>query len=474
MKLSSALQAKILKNPLNTILRSESQNSEQPLLKCKYEYSKKYDLPVNFSGNKTWGTYWTPVYNQGECGSCYAFATTSMLADRFNIQSAGKYYIQLSPTKMILCGKEFQNPDSEEIISKEIANTKQPYAEKIYSESELTIQEYACKGNTLYNALHYLYIFGVTTQDCLPYTENLDVDGKKFQDIKDISTNKSLPLCTHVTGEYADMCSDKTTPERLYRAYGIYIVPGVAKQNGSEETIQQEIYKWGPVVSAFKVYPNFYTFDPLKDIYKWDGKGEQVGGHAIEICGWGVAEDGTKYWEVANSWGEDWGNQGLFKMLRGINECEIEENVFAAIPDFFYPDGYIVDNDLINCVGKFVNLRKALDDNKDPKGEGIDPSTGYSYRVMDSMKLDFTRPVPLDQLPNRDEFVAGQLKPKNAKLSSIKVTNWVSKNKQTLLIIGGIVLIIAFIIIIIILLKSKKVEHRELPYTGVINNQYYH
>ena len=56
------------------------------------------------------------------------------------------------------------------------------------------------------------------------------------------------------------MCSDKTTPERLYRAYSIYAVPGVESQNGNEESIREEIYKWGPVVSAFKVYPNFYTY----------------------------------------------------------------------------------------------------------------------------------------------------------------------------------------------------------------------
>lgn len=37
--------------------------------------------------------------------------------------------------------------------------------------------------------------------------------------------------------------------------------------------------------------------------------GEQVGGHAIRILGWGV-ENGTPYWLAANSWNTDWGDNG--------------------------------------------------------------------------------------------------------------------------------------------------------------------
>ena len=61
--------------------------------------------------------------------------------------------------------------------------------------------------------------------------------------------------------------------------------------------------------------------------------GEVLGGHAVKILGWGT-ENGTPYWLVANSWNYDWGDKGYFKILRGSNECGIEEDIFAGIPKF--------------------------------------------------------------------------------------------------------------------------------------------
>ena len=39
--------------------------------------------------------------------------------------------------------------------------------------------------------------------------------------------------------------------------------------------------------------------------------------------GYGV-EDGVKYWLLANSWNENWGDKGYFKVLRGENHISIE------------------------------------------------------------------------------------------------------------------------------------------------------
>lgn len=59
--------------------------------------------------------------------------------------------------------------------------------------------------------------------------------------------------------------------------------------------------------------------------------GDVMGGHAVKIIGWGV-DDGTPYWLVANQWNENWGEKGLFRILRGSNECEFESDIVGGLP----------------------------------------------------------------------------------------------------------------------------------------------
>jgi cathepsin B len=40
------------------------------------------------------------------------------------------------------------------------------------------------------------------------------------------------------------------------------------------------------------------------------------------------------YWLVANSWNKGWGDDGFFKIKRGVDECGIEDMAVAGIPKF--------------------------------------------------------------------------------------------------------------------------------------------
>jgi len=91
--------------------------------------------------------------------------------------------------------------------------------------------------------------------------------------------------------------------------------------------IQTEIMTNGPVEASFSVYEDFETY--LTGVYVHK-TGQYLGGHAVKFIGWGV-DNGTPYWTVANSWNQDWGEKGFFRIIRGVNECGIEASIVAGM-----------------------------------------------------------------------------------------------------------------------------------------------
>lgn len=57
-----------------------------------------------------------------------------------------------------------------------------------------------------------------------------------------------------------------------------------------------------------------------------------LGGHAVKLIGWGV-EKGVDYWLMLNSWGPTWGDNGLFKIRKGTNECYVDDYMTGGVPD---------------------------------------------------------------------------------------------------------------------------------------------
>jgi len=410
-RLSSALLTKISQRPTLTMLRSTNPQTEaqyNQLPKANLG-SRNIAVPTVFDGREVWKGLLTPVRNQGRCGSCWAFASTSALADRFNIQSLGLLHLELSPAKLILCdfmGQEFDvvHPETD--------------TEQLDQINVDALNKGACRGNTLFDAWRYLYVIGTNQEDCLPYDQILGGEFE-YNSLSKFSKNSQLPLCS-ITGPIGDMCANVSTdmlsgdeygtPARFYRCIHYYAVAGVAKDGGDESVIRHNIFCWGPVSTGMVVYADFYNFDASKEIYDWNGQGQPVGGHAIEIVGWGE-QNNKPYWIVKNSWGTSWGHQGYFYMARGKNCCQIEENVIVGVPDFFYPQDYTVQNPS-NFVWaetpKSVEERKEIDTQLTITGGGIDPTTGYTRRVMVSKPwFNFFPPITISQLPEWNSFVAG-------------------------------------------------------------------
>jgi len=409
-KLSASIKAAIQARPTETILVGEDQKikNRRTTYLPKIRPEHKINIPDSFDGRKVWSGLLTSVMNQGKCGSCWAFASTSMLANRFNIQSMGLIHIELSPSKLILCdwqGKELSIAHPEEML---------------YVSAELNTQAFensACYGNTLADACRYLHEIGTPTEECVPYTHNLGIKSD-IQNIGAFESVSRLPLCNSITGPLGDMCSDfyidkhtgeeGGTPERFYKALYFYGI-GDGEEN-NEYYIRDDIYKWGPISTGMKVYPDFYTFNSSKDIYSWNGEGPQVGGHAIELVGWGK-EGNTDYWIAKNSWGTEWGIKGYFRIKRGVNMCELEDNCVGVLPDFFSPNNtkvYIRNNN--GNVEKSVReLRSDIYTMISATAGGIDPETGYTRRVISEMPwVNLSTPVSWEDIPKWDNFIAGK------------------------------------------------------------------
>jgi len=409
-KLSTSLKLKIEDHPTQTILQSTTDET-------KHEFStapkaihidKNIKIPDTFDGRIVWKGLINPPRNQGNCGSCWAFASTGSLADRFNIQSLGQINVQLSSAKLILCdwqGKELDilRPD---IDTSELTDINTQIVRKT-----------SCYGNTLFDAFRYLYTIGTSTEKCTPYDSTLGGQ-LDFRKLGQFQTAADLPLCTTVAGTMGDMCSnhvynketgvEEGDPQRFYRCFLFYTIPGIEEQGGNEELIRHDIFRWGPIATGIEVYPDFYDFDASKDIYQWNKEGPKVGGHAISIVGWGE-EDNVKYWIIKNSWGTNWGDGGYFRMIRGVNNCKIEENCMAGSPDFFYPLGYILPQELpVAETAGIVKSRYEIVTSLDIAAGGINPETGYTRRIMTIRPWrDYSRPVDLENLPDWNKFVAG-------------------------------------------------------------------
>jgi len=84
----------------------------------------------------------------------------------------------------------------------------------------------------------------------------------------------------------------------------------------------EEVSMWGPISCSVAVTQELHDYKGGIFIDKTDRKSFD---HEVEIVGFGV-ENGTKYWHIRNSWGSNWGEQGFFKLIRGINNLAIETN----------------------------------------------------------------------------------------------------------------------------------------------------
>ena len=302
------------------------------------ETNKKLKIPNTFDGRIIWSSYLKPILELNDCVSCWAFVSTYVLASRLSIYTLGKYNLTLSPSKMIFTDKF----NIEKVKSN--MNEGKPF-DYLLENQKSNINK--CRQESLIYAWKYLFISGVPESSCL----------KNDTIVNNLYTSKQL------FGSSYDVCPNQQNEIVHHRINGYYYVPGSISKNkyfpdGNEENIRREIYKWGPVSSSMKIFKDFIDWDG-NGIYIWNKKEliEDTGiGLSVVIIGWGL-ENEIPYWIVQTPWYKNWGDKGSFKILRGVNHCEIEENVIVGFPTLpairlfiEYPILYSVDDFILRSL----------------------------------------------------------------------------------------------------------------------------
>ena len=261
---------------------------------------KSEDLPKNFDPVTKWPECehsLTMIRDQGSCGSCWAFGAAEAMSDRVCIASNGDFHGDISSEDILACcGFTCGN---------------------------------GCNGGWPLMAWRYFKNHGVVTgglygdkkSGCAPYV----IEPCEHH------TTGPRPSCTGEEG-HTPKCPYKCIPEypKSWKEDKHYAVSAYKIAN-DELAIMKELYENGPVETAFTVYEDFMLY---KGGVYHHVSGKALGGHAIRLVGWGEEEEsGEKYWVLANSWNTDWGENGYFRVRRGVNECGIEEEVVAGIAE---------------------------------------------------------------------------------------------------------------------------------------------
>lgn len=252
-------------------------------------HDESEDIPESFDSREVWpecADIIGLIRDQSRCGSCWAFATVEAASDRICIHSNAERKLLLSAQDLLTCAAAG-----------------------------------FCDGGSVYYAW-------------LDWTSRGIVTGGLYNNTEQGCKSYFLPPCedhANQCRDYVDTpscireCDDASLEYDAQKTYG----QGFNTASG-EQQIQLEILKNGPVVLTMEVFSDLANYK--SGVYQ-QTSGEILGGHAVKAIGWGV-ENGVKYWLIANSWNERWGDNGYFKIIRGKNDVGIEDSCSSALPDF--------------------------------------------------------------------------------------------------------------------------------------------
>eukprot|EP01132_Coremiostelium_polycephalum_P004155 gene4155-5200_t len=232
---------KLLDVPVSDTEDDDSNENYGAHISLKQSPSTVNSIPTHFDSRTYWPGCVHEIRNQGHCGSCWAFAASEVLSDRFCVATNGSVDVVLSPQSLVSCD---------------------------------TYKNRGCNGGFPSATWEYLVAVGIPEELCFPYN----------------SADGIPPFCKKTCANGA--------PYRTYRAR-----KGTARKYNSVAAMQAEIMAHGPIQGSISVYRDLMSYS--SGVYTRKSNQYMGGHAIKIVGWGHDDQYRMDYWIVANSWGQD-------------------------------------------------------------------------------------------------------------------------------------------------------------------------